>query len=195
MNPVLNKENSNKSLTTSKKTKFSLLIMFGLLILGGLVVVVGAGALQHLQVTSNKRAESVTTLAVTATPTERMLPKIRTIQVKIANHTYELEIADNNDSRAKGLAGRKDIGSYDGMIFVFDKPDRHGFWMKDTFLALDMIWVDEKMTIISKQERVLPESYPKVFYPSTKALYVIEFPAETLRKVNIKIGDTIKILE
>lgn len=140
--------------------------------------------------------KAVANQSVVATTSSRSMTKrIKTQRVKIGSHTFTLEVADTFALRELGLGVRKQMGQYDGMIFVFDKPDRYGFWMKDTFFGLDLLWIDENLKIVSKEERVLPESYPKVFYPTSKSLYTIELSAGTLEKLQIKIGDPIFFLE
>lgn len=63
----------------------------------------------------------------------------RTMQVGKA--IVEVEVADTMDERAKGLSGRTELADNAGMLFVFGVPDRHTFWMKDTLIPLDFIWI------------------------------------------------------
>jgi uncharacterized membrane protein (UPF0127 family) len=51
-------------------------------------------------------------------------------------------VADNTDERATGLMRRNDLGSYDGMLFVFDKPTTSSFTMSDVPVPLDIGWYD-----------------------------------------------------
>ncbi len=209
--PFIN-ENIVKS-SLNQNGGISVFVIFFLFILGGFIVVLGAHEMRNLTkdaltaqvsttpVISEDVLVSTTTKATNlrlATTTEKSRhsdKKTRTQLVKIGNRVFTLEIADDEASRSLGLGGRKHMGPHDGMIFVFDKPDRYGFWMKDTFLALDMIWINKNFEIISEKKGVLPESYPEVFYPTEKALYTIEFSAGVLEKMNIKIGDKIFFVE
>lgn len=67
----------------------------------------------------------------------------RTMQVGKA--IVEVEVADSMDERAKGLSGRTELAENAGMLFIFDIPDRHTFWMKDTLIPLDFIWIKDGM--------------------------------------------------
>lgn len=60
------------------------------------------------------------------------------------------------------------------MMFIFDKPDYYGFWMKDMFYPIDIVFLDSDMKVISYIDNVDPASYPETFYPEEPAKYVIE---------------------
>lgn len=179
------------------KKRFPIFLIFFLFILGSFIIVVVVGYLKTekvAQLSSHERVNlSTSTLDEDLNTTS--IEKTRIQRVKIGKQIFLLEIADNEASRSIGLGGRKHIGEYDGMIFIFDRPERHGFWMKDTFLTLDMVWIGRDFKIVSLENDVLPESYPKVFYPSEKSLYTIEFSAGVLEKMNIKIGDRVFFVE
>lgn len=102
-------------------------------------------------------------------------------------------VADNAILREKGLSGQKNLGSNEGMLFVFEEPSLHGFWMKDMHFPIDIIWFDENYQIVDVWERALPDSYPKIFVPSLKAKFVLEVQAGFFSEHNLKMGNTIKI--
>jgi len=114
--------------------------------------------------------------------------------IRIGKNTFFVEIADNSISRSKGLSMRDKIEPNQGMLFVFDKPDIHGFWMKDMSFSIDILWVDENFVINHIEKNVSPETYPKVFYPPTTSLYVLELLSGSVDIFDIKKGDSI-ILE
>jgi|SRR3989344_3400081 len=66
----------------------------------------------------------------------------------------DVEIADTPSEQSQGLMYRNSLDR--GMLFKFDKPSRNFFWMKNTLIPLDMIWLDEKMDIIHIEENVPP---------------------------------------
>ena len=112
--------------------------------------------------------------------------------VEIAGGTYKVAVADTEQEREKGLGSVSKLPSDTGMLFVFDMPDKYGFWMKDTLIPLDMVWLDSDKRVVYIQKNVLPESFPEVYMPSTPALYVLEFNSGFADKHKINIGDLIQ---
>jgi uncharacterized protein len=85
-----------------------------------------------------------------------------------------LEYALTPAAREQGLSGRENVPEGYGMLFVFPKDDRYGFWMKDTLVPLDIYWLDSKGQVISMALSVATSSYPNVFYPAQPSRYVLE---------------------
>jgi len=85
-----------------------------------------------------------------------------------------VEFVTTDEARQRGLGGRESIPSDYGMLFVFPKSDKYGFWMKDTLVPLDMFWLDEGGKVVYMAQNVATSSYPTVFYPTVPALYVLE---------------------
>ena len=102
----------------------------------------------------------------------------------------DLEIADNDYERQLGLMNRKEMRENEGMLFIFLRQDYQSFWMRNTLISLDMIFVNDqkKIVTIHKNTKILSEtSYPS----SEPALYVIEVLAGFTDKHNIQVGDKI----
>lgn len=110
-------------------------------------------------------------------------------QLKIGSKTLNIEVADTDEERILGLSGRTSLGENDGLLFVFKKEGKYGFWMKDMNFPIDIIWIGKDKKIVHVESNVLPSSYPKVFFPQELSLYVLEVSAGFLNKNNIKIGD------
>lgn len=91
--------------------------------------------------------------------------------------SLRIDYATSTAARELGLGDRTSIPADYGMLFVFPKDDRYGFWMKDTLVPLDMFWLDDKGHVVSLATSVSPSSYPSVFYPSVPARYVLETAA------------------
>lgn len=87
---------------------------------------------------------------------------------------FAFEIVASPEARAQGLSGRTELPSGYGMLFVFDLPDRYGFWMKDMLLPIDLIWLADDGTILGITENVSPDSYPKPFFPPVPVRLVLE---------------------
>ncbi|MCK5060172.1 MAG: DUF192 domain-containing protein [Candidatus Pacebacteria bacterium] len=112
-----------------------------------------------------------------------------TIELRIGNATLSTEVASTQAARTKGLSGRAELSPADGMLFIFDKPDTYGFWMKGMNFPIDIIWIGEGKKVVSIKENALPESFPKTFYPSEKVLYVLETNAGFVREQEISLGN------
>lgn len=69
--------------------------------------------------------------------------------IKINNKQYQVKIAKTEEQRKKGLQGVEKMKDNEGMLFVFDSPQTVQFWMKDTYIPLDIIFIDEDYTVIS----------------------------------------------
>ncbi|MDP2909631.1 MAG: DUF192 domain-containing protein, partial [bacterium] len=80
-----------------------------------------------------------------------------------------------------------------GMLFVFDKEDFYSFWMKNTLMPLDMIWINENNKIVYIQKNARPCETEKCQNYATpeKAKYVLEINAGLADKYGIKIGDIV----
>jgi uncharacterized membrane protein (UPF0127 family) len=102
----------------------------------------------------------------------------------------DLEIADNDYERQLGLMNRKEMKENEGMLFIFPRQDYQSFWMRNTLISLDMIFVNDqkKIVTIQKNTKILSEtSYPS----SEPALYVVEVLAGFTDRHNIQVGDKI----
>jgi uncharacterized membrane protein (UPF0127 family) len=89
-----------------------------------------------------------------------------------------VRVADSDQERQRGLSGFKKLPESQGMLFLFDKPGIHPFWMKDMNFPLDIIWLqsgqDGGYRVIYVAEKVLPESYPNSINPKMDADAVLE---------------------
>ena len=108
--------------------------------------------------------------------------------------TITLEIAANDELRAQGLMYRDHLDSDKGMLFVFPEDGDYAFWMKDTRIPLDMIWIDSNRKVVHVKHQVPPckvddcPSYP----PGVKARYVLEVPGGVAKQHGVKAGDALR---
>lgn len=70
-------------------------------------------------------------------------------KIKIGKKTYNVKLAKTEEQREKGLMNIKEMPSDEGMLFVFEKPQKVGFWMKDTYIPLDIIFIDDDSEVLS----------------------------------------------
>lgn len=103
----------------------------------------------------------------------------------------ELEFADTDKERIRGLSGREQISLKAGLFFIFDHSDMYGIWMKDMEFAIDIIWLDDNGSVVGVQEGAIPESFPTVFYPDAPARYVLETNAGFAQTHALAKGDSV----
>ena len=102
----------------------------------------------------------------------------------------DVEIAENDAERNKGLMYRPYIPDSTGMLFIFPEPRELGFWMKNTQIPLDIMYVDANKKIISIQKHTKPFSEESL--PSNGvAQYVVEVNAGFSDRNDIKPGDVV----
>ena len=102
----------------------------------------------------------------------------------------DIQIAETDFDRQLGLMFRKSMGENQGMLFIFPETSVQSFWMRNTYISLDMIFVDDNKKIITihKNTKILSDQS----YQSTgQAKYVIEVDAGFSDEFNIKVGDKV----
>jgi len=109
-------------------------------------------------------------------------------------YAVAVEVAADDDTRTQGLMFRDHLADDRGMIFLFTQTGEYPFWMKNTLIPLDMIWIDDGRRIVHVAHDVPPckadpcESYP----PNAPARYVLEVAAGVAAKHKLKDGDTLR---
>ena len=111
-----------------------------------------------------------------------MYKKIRESYVK----KFVLKFAKTPKERAKGLMYVKEIIGYDGMIFVFDKEDYHSVWMKNTYVVLDVLFLDSNFNIVDIYIQTTPLSVESI-RSKVKCKYIVE-----LKEGSVNEHDLIK---
>lgn len=123
--------------------------------------------------------------------------QVNQTKLVLNSETVNLEVANDDQSRATGLSNRPSLCSNCGMLFVFDQSGIYTFWMKDTLIPLDMLWVDKNYKIVDIKT-AQPEPNKQLWelqlyqniYP---AKYVIELNQDFAKKHNLKIGDQLEL--
>lgn len=110
--------------------------------------------------------------------------------VKIGTHTFQMEFAKTTTERKRGLMFRTFVPPDTGMIFINEAARPMGVWMRNTFVPLDVLFFDQDKKVIGILEdlRPLDETPHRSVKP---ALGMVELPAGTVQKHNIKIGEKI----
>ncbi len=109
----------------------------------------------------------------------------------INGNKITIEIAKSSQKKSEGLCCRDSLPDDHGMLFVYDQPGDYRFWMKDTKIPLDMIWIDSNKQIVHIEEDVQPSSYPKSFGSNDPAQYVLEINAGFVKKYQILKRDNV----
>jgi uncharacterized membrane protein (UPF0127 family) len=112
------------------------------------------------------------------------------VSVLMGKKKFSLECAKTDDERASGLMYRRKLASNGGMLFVFDDEKIHPFWMHNTILSLDLIWLDSNSKIVF----IVPNTKPfddTPIIPDVSSKYVIEVLAGTAKKLKLKLGDKV----
>ena len=113
------------------------------------------------------------------------------------NFVVSVEIAADEEMRAQGLMYRDHIDPGKGMLFVFPQDGVTSFWMKNTRIPLDMIWIDSNRKIAGMRENVPPchvENCPS-YGPGVVARYVLEVGAGEAAKHGLKVGDPLQFVD
>lgn len=120
-------------------------------------------------------------------------------ELEIDGAKLKVEIADTQEKRSKGLGGRQALASGEGMLFVFPDAQKRPFWMKGLSFPLDFIWIreDKVVDLLHRVQSPTPgqsdESLP-IYQSKEEVDKVLEVPAGTIQGLEIKVGDTVKIL-
>lgn len=104
--------------------------------------------------------------------------------------SFSVEVAASDDERQKGLMFRRELGPRQGMLFIFPEERQLSFWMKNTLITLDMIFISKEWKVVGivKNAPPLTEDSRSVDTPSQ---YVLEVPGGTSDKLGIDKGDSI----
>ena len=102
----------------------------------------------------------------------------------------DIEIADDDYQRETGLMYRKSMAEDRGMLFIFEDEQPRGFYMKNTYIPLDLIFLDSRNKIVSIAKNAKPEVLETI--PSeVPAQYVLEVNAGMADLWNLQVGDSL----
>ena len=108
-------------------------------------------------------------------------------------YLIQAEMASTEAQRELGLMNRKELGTNDGMMFIFDRPYAYCMWMKNTLLPLSVAFLDSDGVILNVEE-MLPQT--ETNHCAVKpALYALEMNAGWFKHKNIKPGTRITMMK
>jgi uncharacterized membrane protein (UPF0127 family) len=116
--------------------------------------------------------------------------KILKIPLYLHQKEIWVEVATTPEERSRGLMGRKYLGKDEGMLFIFETEDHHGFWMKDTFIPLSIAFIDKdgRIVWITDMKPMTLDSH----VPPKPILYALEMNRGWFSNHGIKSGDVVR---
>lgn len=106
-------------------------------------------------------------------------------------HVFRVEIADDPDERAQGLMFRKSLPADAGMLFLSGRNEVQSFWMKNTEIPLDMLFIAQDGRIVDMHERAVPFSLETIS-SKVPVWAVLELPGGSAARLGIKPGDRVE---
>jgi uncharacterized protein len=105
--------------------------------------------------------------------------------------TFQVDVADTPAKREVGLQYRQNLAADRGMIFLFPSESHHSFWMKNTPIPLDMIFISSDQKIVGIVEQAIPFSTDSRSVPASSQ-FVLEINGGLAGRYGVKVGDSIK---
>ena len=109
---------------------------------------------------------------------------------------FQVELAVTPEQLSYGLMNRAHLDQDKGMLFIFQEDEIYPFWMKNTLIPLDMIWIDSQGKAVFIKENAQPCSPVEcpLIRPTAQARYVLEVNAGTVERIGLSVGDSLEIL-
>lgn len=105
-------------------------------------------------------------------------------------HSFQVELAVRREQFGRGLMFRREMAKDAGMLFVLRRPQTINMWMKNTYLPLDMLFLNSEGKIVKIAERTVPLSTELI--PSTRPVKgVLEVNAGTAERLGLAVGDRV----
>jgi len=135
-------------------------------------------------------------LAAACASTPALFPSLQQAKVQAhtlqGTHDFSVWIAADDKSRERGLMFVRELPPDRGMLFLFEFPQEVAFWMKDTVLSLDLIFIDPAGKVLNIAANAKPYSLDPI-ESRGRAIAVLELVAGTSRTIGLKTGDTITL--
>jgi len=129
--------------------------------------------------------------AANAAALERFEKSALSIVTAKGEAKFEVEIAKTPTQQAQGLMYRRSMPANAGMLFVYTRPQPVSYWMKNTFIPLDMIFIGANGRIVNIRQRTVPHSLVPV-RSKGKVQAVLELNGGTTSRLGIKVGDSVR---
>lgn len=122
-----------------------------------------------------------------------MLFNLSYADLLIGEDTLHVEVAETFYEKEKGLMFRTHLAPDSGMLFVFERPQTLFFWMKNTLIPLDIVFLDSAFVVVDIKHG-MPLDTTSII-SSLPCMYALETNINYFKKHHVKKGDTIKIIK
>ncbi|MCX5807769.1 MAG: DUF192 domain-containing protein [Proteobacteria bacterium] len=101
--------------------------------------------------------------------------------------SFKVELASTPQEHEKGLMFKKSLGQNTGMLFIFNNDEIRFFWMRNTFISLDMVFIDSRFMVADIYRFAKPHDETTIA-SKVPAKYVLEINGGTADRCNLKVG-------
>ena len=110
---------------------------------------------------------------------------------EVSKKCFNVELADTPEKHTQGLMNRESLNQNSGMLFLFDTEDKYSFWMKNTLIPLDIIWLDKNKEVVFIEHSAQPcEADPcETFGSGKSAKYILEINSGLAKEIGLKERD------
>ena len=113
------------------------------------------------------------------------------IETSTGVYPYQVEVADTEESRSRGLMFRREMGPNEGMLFVNGEAGVRCFWMHNTFVPLDLVFISDKGRVVSVAHGAKPRSDNRI--PAAAPIrFVLELPTPEAQRIGLAVGDNVR---
>jgi uncharacterized membrane protein (UPF0127 family) len=118
--------------------------------------------------------------------------------VSLGGVSFRVELAVTSQERVQGLSGHAPLAADEGMLFVFEKPQKYSFWMREMLFPLDMIWIDAECTVAHITRNAPPQAPDQslsdlpMYGPPVPVLYVLEINAGEAESAAVAVGSPVR---
>lgn len=119
----------------------------------------------------------------------------KTTLVSLGGVNVTASLSTTPDSQSKGLSIKDSLNENEGMLFIFESPQKYSFWMKDMKFPIDIIWINSTGKIVHIEKNLSPcylllpcPSYA----PNNDSLYVLEVVSNFTNKFGVSVGDSVE---
>ena len=186
------RDRTAKACHQSSPSGFLIVLLLGTLLLGcARSTPLAASSSPEMSPTPQSSADRQT-IVQASTATGQLLPL--SAQIKVADQVIQLEVAATPEQQEIGLMNRTHLAADRGMVFPFGTPRRVGFWMKNTLIPLDMVFLlKDKVQAISSNVPPCNADPCPIYGPNALVDQVIELRAGRAAELGLKQGDRITV--